>query len=458
MVVALHRTTYCLGTTFAAGLLLTSGLAQAVPSFARQTGLECVACHVSWPELTPVGRQFKFGGYTLMQSVNGERPWFPTRSDGPPPKLPLAAMLQLSATNTSSTTGADPSNFPRNNSAALQQFSLFYAGRIAEHVGAFAQWTYDGIAHHSSIDNVDLRYANRLKHDGTDLTYGLTLNNNPTVSDIYNTTPAWSFPFASSSVAVAPNAAALIDGGLGQQAVGLGAYSLWNETLYAELAAYRTADKVFSIFRAGTDKTTDAVLDRAAPYWRLALQHVWDEGRHSAMIGTYGINARKFPDSLHPTGPADRFRDVGIDAQYQYITDRHRFSTQLNWISERQDLDATFGAGAASNPSDRLRTFKGKVTYYYDTKYGATLAYFRATGDEDVSLYNTRAPVTGSATGSPKTSGYVFEVNWLPRRDVRLLLQYTAYRDFNGSRTNYDGFGRNAKDNNTLFLMGWIMI
>jgi len=155
---------------------------------------------------------------------------------------------------------------------------------------------------------------------------------------------------------------------------------------------------------------------------------------------------------------ADRFRDVGIDAQYQYITDRHRFSTQLNWISERQDLDATFGAGAASNPSDRLRTFKGKVTYYYDTKYGATLAYFRASGDEDVSLYNTRASVTGSATGSPKTSGYVFEVNWLPRRDVRLLLQYTAYRDFNGSRTNYDGFGRNAKDNNTLFLMGWIMI
>jgi len=179
----------------------------------------------------------------------------------------------------------------------------------------------------------------------------------------------------------------------------------------------------------------------------LALQHLWGEGRHSAMIGTYGINARKFPDSLDPTGPTDRFRDVGVDAQYQYITDRHRFSTQLNWISERQDLDATLGAGAASNPSDRLRTFKGEVTYYYDTKYGATLAYFRASGDEDVSLYNTRASVTGSATGSPKTSGYVFEVNWLPRRDVRLLLQYTAYRDFNGSRTKYDGFGRNANDN-----------
>jgi hypothetical protein len=439
-----------------AALLLAPGFAHAVPSFARQTGLDCGNCHLSWLELSSVGREFKLGGYTLMKDVKEERPWLPMSSDGPPPKLPLAAMLQLSATNTNSTAGADPGNFPRNNEATLQQLSLFYAGRIAEHIGAFAQWTYDGIAHHSSIDNVDLRYANHLKREGTDLTYGLTLNNNPTVSDIYNTTPAWGFPFASSSVAVAPNAAVLLDG-LGQQVVGLGAYTLWNQTLYAEVAGYRTADRAFSVFRAGTDKTTDAVLDGYAPYWRLALQHLWGDGTHSAMIGTYGTNVRKFPDSLDPTGPTDRFRDVGIDAQYQYITDRHRFSTQLSWIHEKQELDATFGAGAASNPSNRLRTFKGKATYYYDQKYGATLAYFRTTGSVDDTLYNTGEAVTGSATGSPKTSGSIIELNWLPRRDVRFLLQYTAYRDFNGSRTNYDGFGRNANDNNTLYVLGWFM-
>jgi hypothetical protein len=441
----------------AAGLLFAPLLAHAVPSFARQTGLECVTCHLSWLELTSVGRQFKLGGYTLMKSVSEERPWFPTRRDGPPPKLPLAAMLQLSDTNTSNTAGAAPGNFPRNNDVAVQQLSLFYAGRVAEHFGAFSQWTYDGIAHHSSMDNVDIRYANKLDSKEIDFIYGVTVNNNPTVSDIYNTTPAWGFPFASSSVAVAPNASPLIDGGLGQQVAGLGAYALWNKTLYAELAAYRTADKVLSIFRAGTDKTTDAVLDGYAPYWRLALQRVWDEGTHSAMIGTYGISARKFPDSLDPTGPTDRFRDTGIDAQYQYITDRHRFSVQFNWIKEKQDLDASFAAGAASNPSDQLRIFKGKLTYYFDQTYGANLAYFRTSGSVDNGLYNTGEPVIGSATGSPKTSGYVFELNWLPRRDVRFLLQYTAYRDFNGSSTNYDGFGRDAKDNNPLYLLGWFM-
>ena len=442
------------------GAFLVSAPASAVPSFARQTGFECVQCHLSWPELTPLGRAFKLGGYTLIKESKDnkeERPWFPTQADGPPPKLPVAAMLQLSGTNTRSTAGADPDQFPRNNAATLQQFSLFYAGRITDLFGAFVQWSYDGIEHHSAIDNVDLRFAKNFARDDLDLAYGLSLNNNQTVSDIYNTTPAWGFPFASSSIAVAPNAATLIDGGLGQQVVGLGAYAMVNQTLYAEIAPYRTADGAFSIFRAGTDKTTDAVLKGTAPYWRLALQHAWNEGTHSMMIGTYGIDARKFPDSLDPTGPTDRFLDTGIDAQYQYITDRHRFSAQLNWVREKQTLDATFGAGAASNPSDTLKTFRGKLTYYYDRQYGATLAYFRTWGNSDDALYSTGEPVTGSANGSPNTSGYIVELDWLPRRDIRLALQYTGYRTFNGASTNYDGFGRNARDNDTLYLLGWLM-
>src|SRR5205823_11049051 len=113
--------------------------------------------------------------------------------------------------------------------------SVFYAGRISEHVGAFTQWTYDGVAHRSAIDNVDLRYADHRKLGATDLAYGLTVNNNPTVSDIYNTTPAWGFPFASSRVAVAPNAAGLIEGGLGQNVAGLGGLRSCASTLVAEV-------------------------------------------------------------------------------------------------------------------------------------------------------------------------------------------------------------------------------
>src|SRR5436309_15503744 len=93
----------------AMGLLLSATLAHAVPSFARQTGLECGTCHLSWLELNSVGRAFKLGGYTLVKTTNEERPWLPTSNDGPPPKLPLALMAQLSATDTKRTAGAGAS-------------------------------------------------------------------------------------------------------------------------------------------------------------------------------------------------------------------------------------------------------------------------------------------------------------------------------------------------------------
>src|SRR6516225_12408074 len=38
--------------------------ARALPSYARQTGQQCAACHNGYFELTPYGRQFKLNGYT----------------------------------------------------------------------------------------------------------------------------------------------------------------------------------------------------------------------------------------------------------------------------------------------------------------------------------------------------------------------------------------------------------
>src|SRR5215472_1541751 len=41
-----------------------AGPAQALPSFARQTGQPCGTCHTDFPALTPFGRSFKLRGYT----------------------------------------------------------------------------------------------------------------------------------------------------------------------------------------------------------------------------------------------------------------------------------------------------------------------------------------------------------------------------------------------------------
>lgn len=440
------------------GLIAAAAESVALPSFARQTGLECVACHVSWPELTPVGRQFKLGGYTLIKEAPAdERPLVSLERDGPPPLLPLAAFAQASVTRTAKTDtpGADASSFPAQDRLALQQLSLFLAGRMADHVGAFAQWSYDGVAHHSAVDNVDIRVADHYEGKGLDVVWGLSLNNSPTMSDIYNSTPVWGFPFVSSSVAATPSASTIIEEGLAQQVAGLSAYSMWNRTVYAELGGYRTADGVFSVLRAGTDRSTAAALRGTAPYGRLALQHEWDGGSQSAMVGAFGLRATKYPDPLNPNGATDTFSDLGIDAQYQYITSAHRISGQLNYIHETQDLGGTFGLGNSANPHNKLNSFSSKVTYYYDVKYGVSLGYHHISGDADTALYPSGVAVAGSASGRPDSSALILELDWLPWRDRRFTLQYTAYQKFNGGTTNYDGLGRNAKDNNTLYLVAW---
>jgi hypothetical protein len=99
----------------ALALLQWMSEAHTVPSFARQTGMECIACHVSWPKLTTFGRQFKLGGYTLMKPVVGEaRPLVSFSRDGDPPLIPIAGFLQTSVTRTANTSspGTDASNFP----------------------------------------------------------------------------------------------------------------------------------------------------------------------------------------------------------------------------------------------------------------------------------------------------------------------------------------------------------
>src|SRR5690242_10916169 len=62
-----HRRVY-FGVLQAASLALVSlqfPHAWAVPSFARQTGMACEACHTVFPELTHFGRVFKASGYVL---------------------------------------------------------------------------------------------------------------------------------------------------------------------------------------------------------------------------------------------------------------------------------------------------------------------------------------------------------------------------------------------------------
>ena len=93
--------------------------------------------------------------------------------------------------------------------------------------------------------------------------------------------------------------------------------------------------------------------------------------------------------------------------------------------------------------------------YYYERLIGGAISHFSTTGGSDALLY-APAAVVGSANNSPDSNGYILEVDYLPWLNTKLQTQYVAYQKFNGGTTNYDGSGRSASNNNTLYMLVWV--
>ena len=454
---------------FAAAMLAVTPRALAVPSFARQTGMACEACHTVYPELTHFGRVFKANGYILsnvkqVRDVTGKKEELLSLAQ----TVPLSIMAQISYTQMKTgvpdLSSAGAPGIAQNGTAGFpQQLSLFYAGKIAPNFGAFFQLTYANDAGTIGIDNTDLRFADTaLLSNNSPLTYGLSLNNNPTVQDLWNSTPAWGVPFAASNANVSPLAGTAIDGAFAQDVAGITAYLFWNESLYAEVGGYRSAKQGQTNALTGgagpLDGTASNVMSGIAPYWRAAYEFNW--GRNSFEVGAYGAQFRLYPGGGAPlSGPVNRFNDVAEDFQYQFVADEHQVTLAGTHIHESMTLDA----GGSANPKNNLSTNRFWATYYYRRKLGGTVGYFSTTGSSDSVLYPAVADngagvnqgVIVSANGSPDTRGWLAEVNYLPWLNVKISAQYTAYNKFNGAGSNYDGLGRSASDNNTWYLLLW---
>jgi len=446
-----------------AGTLLMSMSSHALPVFNRQTGQNCVACHAGgqFPELTAYGRLFKLTGYTI-----GER------------TLPFAAMAVASDSKVSNTSKSDdPSaDFQKNNSLIFATASVFAAGKITDNVGAFLQVTYDNYASqsddgkfhgHTSADNMDIRYADRVFDAERDVIWGVSANNNPSVTDPWNSVAAWMqyVPVPS------PTSSSFIDGNTpfpgfasGGNIAGLNAYLFWNQLLYVEVGGYRSATGLASFMSAGVPKDEKTRLQGTNPYWRIALSR--DFGPHSLMVGTSGMRVKVYDDPLDTSDPTTvhRFRDIGIDGQYQYLLDPHAVTVQLAYTRDTHTYPG-FLAGqpvtdvdgnplADTNSRDKTNVFRAKGSYVFEAKYGTSLAFFNQTGTTNSALYDPTR-VYGNISVNPAIRGFTSEVFWTPVQYLRIGLQYTLYNKFNGASHNYDGAGRNASDNNTLFLYLW---
>ena len=424
---------------------------QAVPSYARQTGLPCSGCHYAPPELNPAGRRFKLLGY-----VDRGDDTKTVKADGGKKRaaldllasLPLSVMLETSFTSTKSpvpTTENGNFEFP-------QDISLFLSGAWTSNVGSFLQVTYDSQGDHFSMDNTDIRYANKTKLGGKELVYGLDLNNNPTLDDLWNSTPAWGYPWVASDVAPTPTAAAIINGPLAQDVAGFGGYAMWNSHLYMDVSVYRSEHIGGTQPNPGTGASYN--IHGVAPYWRVAWQQLTAKTQYE--VGTYGMHMRSTPNQIvnanGVTGPEDEYTDYAFDTQI----DRTLFRTDMlsfrgTYIRENADLLASYVQGLTAFGSHHLKTVTANAEYHIGNRYTGTFGWFDTNGTVDGTLYGA-APVSGSANGDPRGAGYIANVSFWPWQNLQLAAQYTGYTRFNGGATNYDGSGRNASANNTIYL------
>lgn len=440
------------------GSVLATSEASAIPSFARQTDQPCSSCHTAFPELTPFGRRFKLGGYTL-EGGNTNLP-------------PLSVMVQsafaslqhkLDAPTGTYTPPSPNGGFKTNNNLNLaQQASLFYGGKVYGNLGAFVQTTYvQGYTRNYSLDLTDIRYADSTKFStklgNLDLLYGVTVNNAPGVQDVWNTTPQWNFPYIKSIFALSPSAGTLIEGFGSSQTAGAGAYVFAHDLLYAELSAYSSLSPRAQTTLGLSPPNRSNTIKGLAPYWRLAIEPSW--GDHSLMIGTFGMASNIAPGRDYTIG-TDKIVDVGFDAQYQWIGDVHAVTARASYVYEKQQLDATFGQGGSAGLNNNLRSFKASASYIYDHTISLTGGFTLLSGSKDAVLYGN------NTNFSPNSRGWIVDLAYLPFSkgapgpwpwlNTRLGVSYNWWTQFNGGKADIDPVQcpgcRKAKDNNTVML------
>lgn len=429
----------------AAAVLATPHAAEAIPAFAAQTGEPCSACHIGFPQLTPYGRAFKLEGY-----IAGGM--FPTWKN-------FAAMSQIGWTQQhDKVPGGLQPGFKSNDAWAAQQTSLFYGGALdaAIGLGAFVQVTYDGVARAWSWDNTDIRLARPGRLFGDPLFWGVTLNNNPGVTDLWNTPPSWGYPYIPSGLANGPAAEQQITA-LAGGVYGAGLYGALNVTpsdmIYAEADLYKSLPTRLS-YTLGVGPATQ--LDGVAPYMRLAFQHQW--GNSSIEVGSYALLDRPYAGGMS-SGPTDRLFDIAADSQFQYITHNQAFSVQANIIHESQSWAASYPLGLVSNRADSLNIATITVSELWRQRFGATESFSTIYGNSDPILY-------GNLNGKPNTNSWTTELDYYPFNDggpkflpwlnAKFFVENTLYPIFDGRAHNYDGGGTNAQANDTLFAGVWL--
>ena len=420
--------------------------AQALPSYARQTGQRCAACHVggNWPQLTPWGRFFKLAGYTAGKEFI-DREGFEY--------VPLGVLGQAGLT-----WAAQPNNsqgqpvVTQNGTPEFYGVTAELGTKLTNWAGVFAEYgvsnTFPGWK--GASGPTDIR-ATHFFHPGNhELLLGFDSNNDPGVQDVWNTVPSWQYPFYSSPQAPGAPASPMI-ASLAQETGSIGVYAVFDREFYVELSEYRVGKDFFRFMNAGTSYQTGAqYLKGWNPYWRAYWTK--DKGPHVWMLGAIGMHSEIYPDSASPSGPTNSFTDTGADSQYQYLGDTRKLTLRASYMYEQQSWNGSYPLGNVSNPKGNLKTLNLSASFALRDAWTFTGGYFLSNGSNNAALYGVTDVNGNLLSAKPNTTGYELEIDRTLTQNIVAMVQYAGFTKFNGLATNIDGLSRKPSDNNTLWI------
>ncbi|WP_372383364.1 cytochrome C [Xanthomonas sp. NCPPB 1068] len=395
-------------------LLMASNQAQAVAAFARQTGSSCADCHIGsyGPSLTPYGMRFKLGGFT--------------DTDGNGTKIPVSGQLTWSRNN--------PSR--GDSTARLTQADLYLAGRVSDNVGGYSKIRSNNSGNatfDTRLDDVDLRFVTKpFQLAGKDTMVGVSVNNNPGISD-----PIHVLPNASTLTPASNGGAStmLSSSSLSNRVIGASVYGLYDKNWYGEVGSYSALspsaqDRLGWPINGDPGKLSDTTYARVA--------YMKDMKRQFFSVGLTALNTRR---QRPRNGPSDDLTDFGYDLTYQFLgTREHVASLAYVNIYERRKYGSPLIPSDPTMPAlDRgsVRDQTLSVNYAFKQTYGVLAAHMINTGSFDAARY--------SPVGIPDTTSNLILLYWSPfgregtyttNANLRVSAGWFRFDKFNGSTSN----------------------
>lgn len=357
---------------------MSASSAWAVPSFARQFGKPCSACHTMWPRLNATGREFKVTAYTDVAEDY-------QRLEKDNLDLLRYAPLSLSVISFP----YSRSNSDRSHTNIPDEVALFYAGRITPNVGTFIEpilapdfeFEFAKLAAYSRIGkNTVGAVAGKMDAGG---------------ADPYNTIRFTAYHTINSPAIFSQSRAA-------------GDFFYFGATDNTGLIANGRflGNRLYVAAGGFRGHSTDDPMDL---YGRVVGElPVTAESSLSLGGVAYGGTERYVIDPVAMTDYESDVLRYGADLSYQLESGPHVVDAVAVYMQGKdEDLDNTPGNDV------KFKSYYLEASYIYDRMYGVTVGYDYMKSDQDPSL---------------DKKGPLVNFSYNPWLNTKLALEYSDFK------------------------------